>query len=79
MGGVKNYGLRNETSQSKKDHKESYEEEIVLSIVPPPIESDIFFLTRGGNFVIDFHYVIVFESLLLQIKVLDLMRKGGEG
>jgi len=42
--------LRNETSQSKKDHKESYEEEIVISMVPPPIESDIFFLTKGGEF-----------------------------
>jgi len=72
--------LRNETSQSKKDHKESYEEEeIVVSMVPPPIESDIFFLTRGGNFVIGFGYIIPLESLLLQIKGLDLMRKGGEG
>jgi hypothetical protein len=42
--------VRNETSQSKKDDKESYQEEIVISGVPPPIESDIFFLTRGGEF-----------------------------
>ena len=65
MGEVKNHGLRNETSQSKKDHKESCEEEIVISMVPPPIESDIFFLTTGGNFVIGLSYVIPLESLLL--------------
>ncbi len=71
--------MRNETSQSKKDDKESYQEEIVISGVPPPIESDIFFLTRGGNFVIGLRYIIPSEYLLLQIKGLDLTRKGGEG
>jgi hypothetical protein len=71
--------VRNETSQSKKDDKESYQEEIVISGVPPPIESDIFFLTRGGNFGIGLRYIIPSESFLLQIKGLDLTRKGGEG
>ena len=71
--------MRNETSQSKKDDKESYQEEIVISRVPPPIECDIFFLTRGGNFVIGLRYIIPSEYLLLQIKGLDLTRKGGEG
>jgi hypothetical protein len=71
--------LRNETSQSKKDDKESYQEEIVISRVPPPIESDIFFLTRGRNFVIGPPYIIPPEYLLWQIKGLDLMRKGGKG
>jgi hypothetical protein len=42
--------LRNETSQSKKDDKESYEEEIVISGVPPPIEGRYFFLDKGGEF-----------------------------
>jgi hypothetical protein len=60
--------LRNETSQSKEDDKESYEEEIVVRRIPPPIESDIFLLTRGGNFVIRFCYIIPLASLLLQIK-----------
>ena len=71
--------MRNETSQSKKDDKESYQEEIVISGVPPPTESNIFFLTWGGNFVIALGYIIPWESLLLQIKGPDLMRKGGEG
>jgi len=49
-----------------------------FSASPPdlekPLESDglleghLFFLTREGNFVIGFCYIIPFESLLLQIK-----------
>jgi hypothetical protein len=60
--------LRNETSQSKENDKENHEEEIVIRGVPPPIESDIFFLTRGENFGIGLSYIIPLESLLLQIK-----------
>jgi hypothetical protein len=60
--------LRNETSQSKENNKESHEEKIVIRRVPPPIESDIFFLTTGGNFVIGLSYTIPLESLLFQIK-----------
>ena len=41
-GRWKDHGLWNETSQSKKDDKESYQEEIVISGVLPPIEA-IFF------------------------------------
>jgi hypothetical protein len=60
--------LRNETSQNKEDDEESHEEEIVIRRVPPTTESDIFFLTRGGNFVIRSGYIIPLESLLLLIK-----------
>jgi hypothetical protein len=62
-GRWKNHGLRHETSQSKKDDKESYQEEIVISGIPPPIESDIFFLTMGGNFVIALRYKIPTEYI----------------
>jgi hypothetical protein len=60
--------LRNETSQSKENDKESHEEEIVIRRVSLPFEGHIFFLTREGNFVIGFCYIIPLESLLLQIK-----------
>jgi len=56
--------VRNETSQSKEGDKESHEKEIAKRRLPPPTESDIFFLTRGGIFVIDFPYTIPLESLL---------------
>ena len=46
---MKNHGLRNETSQSKKDDKESYQEEIINSGVLLPLKA-IFFLDRGVEF-----------------------------
>jgi hypothetical protein len=60
--------LRNETSQSKENDKENHEEEIVIRRVSLPFDGHIFFLTRGGNFVIGLSYTIPLESLLLQIK-----------
>jgi hypothetical protein len=48
-GRWKNHGLRHETSQSKKDDKESYQEEIVIRGFLLRLKR-YFFLDKGGEF-----------------------------